>query len=178
MQKIDVRSDNTSSVNKMKKAFQDPENIIIVAIVADWCGACQQFKPIWNNTIVEYIKNQTDSGKKKKIILGTVQDTSIHEFNLSNIQGFPSIRVIKDNKTLHEKLGGMPEYLIIEHINKYKNMPGIASCVSKKIKTSVKKGKKSKRKSKTKKSKRNTKSKKSRRNTKSKKSRRNTKKKK
>ncbi len=166
MQKIDVRSDNTSSVNKMKKVFQDPENIIIVAIVADWCGACQQFKPIWNNTIVEYIKNQTDVGKKKKIILGTIQDTSIHEFNLSNIQGFPTIRVIKDNKTLHEKLGGMPEYLIVEHINKYKNMPSIASCVSKKPKSSIKKSKKSKRK--TKKSKRKTKSKKSKNKTKSK----------
>ena len=29
---------------------------INVAILADWCGACQQFKPIWHSTIKTFMR--------------------------------------------------------------------------------------------------------------------------
>ena len=47
MQQINVRSGDEVSIKKMKKCFNDPNNTIVAVILADWCGACQQFKPIW-----------------------------------------------------------------------------------------------------------------------------------
>lgn len=73
METINVRSDNPSSIQKMKKHFSDPNKTIIAAIVADWCGACQQFKPIWEATIKNYIASQSPSKKKKQLILATIK---------------------------------------------------------------------------------------------------------
>ena len=116
METINVRSDNPSSIQKMKKHFSDPNKTIIAAIVADWCGACQQFKPIWEATIKNYIASQSPSKKNKQLILATIQDSTAHEFNIYDIKGFPTIRVIKNNVTMHERLGGMPEEHLVQHI--------------------------------------------------------------
>ena len=37
MQQINVRSETPSSIIKMKKCFNDPNNTIVAAILADWC---------------------------------------------------------------------------------------------------------------------------------------------
>jgi thiol-disulfide isomerase/thioredoxin len=116
MKLINVRSDNPSSIQKMKKHFSDPNKTIIAAIVADWCGACQQFKPIWEATTKNYIASQSPSKKRKQLILATIQDSTAHEFNIYDIKGFPTIRVIKNNATMHERLGGMPEEHLVRHI--------------------------------------------------------------
>ena len=65
MQQINVRSDEELSIKKMKKYFNDPNNTIVAAILADWCGACQQFKPIWESTTKKYISNLTEHQKKR-----------------------------------------------------------------------------------------------------------------
>ena len=117
MELINVRSDNPSSIQKMKKHFSNPNNTIIVAIVADWCGACQQFKPIWEATTKNYIASQSPSKKNKQLILATIQDSTAHEFNIHDIKGFPTIRVIKNNATVHERLGGMPEEHLVQYID-------------------------------------------------------------
>ena len=116
MELINVRSDNPSSIQKMKKHFSNPNNTIIAAIVADWCGACQQFKPIWEATTKNYIASQSPSKKNKQLILATIQDSTAHEFNIHDIKGFPTIRVIKNNATVHERLGGMPEEHLVHYI--------------------------------------------------------------
>ena len=116
MELINVRSDNPSSIQKMKKHFGNPNNTIIAAIVADWCGACQQFKPIWEATTKKYIASLSPSKKNKPLILATIQDSTAHEFNIHDIKGFPTICVIKNNAIVHEKLGGMPEEHLVRHI--------------------------------------------------------------
>lgn len=116
MENINVRSDNPSSIQKMKKHFSDPNKTIIAAIVADWCGACQQFKPIWEATTKNYIASQSPSKKNKQLILATIQDSTAHEFNIHDIKGFPTIRVIKNNTTVHERLGGMSEEHLVQYI--------------------------------------------------------------
>ena len=125
MKRINVRSDIPSSIKKMKTFMNDPDNTIIVAIVADWCGACQQFKPIWETTVKTYLSTQQDKPnhkqknkqkKTKKLVLATIQDSTIHEFNIDNIRGFPTIRVIKNNSTINEHLGGMSEHSLMEYI--------------------------------------------------------------
>ena len=114
MQQINVRSDDEVSIKKMKKYLNDPNNTIVVAILADWCGACQQFKPIWESTIKKYISTLTEHQKKKKLIIATIQDTTIQELNINDIQGFPTIRLIKDRKMMNESLGGMSEERLME----------------------------------------------------------------
>jgi len=71
MEIINVRSDNQTSINKMKKHLNDPDAVIVVAILADWCGACRMFKPVWHSTVNNYIKSSAQ--KNKKLILATVQ---------------------------------------------------------------------------------------------------------
>lgn len=140
MENINVRSDNPSSIQKMKKHFSDPNKTIIAAIVADWCGACQQFKPIWEATTKNYIASQSPSKKKKQLILATIQDSTTNEFNIHDIKGFPTIRVIKNNTTMHERLGGMPEEHLVQYIEGVaKTCPTVSSKkTNKKPKTKTK----------------------------------------
>jgi thiol-disulfide isomerase/thioredoxin len=116
MQQINVRSETPSSIIKMKKYLNDTNNTIVVAILADWCGACQQFKPIWESTTKNYISTLTEHQKKKKLIIATIQDTTIPELGINDIQGFPTIRLIKDRKVINESLGGMSEEMLMEFI--------------------------------------------------------------
>jgi len=116
MQQINVRSETPSSIIKMKKYLNDPNNTILVAILADWCGACQQFKPIWKSTTEKYISTLTEHQKKKKLIIATIQDTTIQELDINDIQGFPTIRLIKDRKVINESLGGMSEERLMEFL--------------------------------------------------------------
>jgi thioredoxin-like negative regulator of GroEL len=145
MEIINVRSDQPSSIIKMKKKFNDADNVIVAVIVADWCGACQQFKPIWESTINNYLSSQSTKQKNKKLILATIQDTTTHEFNIHDIRGFPTIRVIKDKKLLDEKLGGMSQEHVLQMINNVKKM-----CVTIK-KTKIKRNSKTKKSKKVKK---------------------------
>ena len=120
MEIINVRSDNQTSINKMKKHLNDPDAVIVVAILADWCGACQMFKPVWHSTVNNYIKSSAQ--KNKKLILATVQDTAIQELDMENVQGFPTIRIIKNKHIIIEKLGGMEQDALVRHIDEAKKM--------------------------------------------------------
>ena len=150
MQQINVRSETPSSIIKMKKCFNDPNNTIVAAILADWCGACQQFKPIWESTTKKYISTLTEHQKKKKLIIATIQDTTIQELDINDIQGFPTIRLIKDRKVMNESLGGMSEERLMEFLkNAHKQ------CIVISPKKEKKKMKKQKRNTTAKKQKRN-----------------------
>ena len=116
MNEIIVRSDDESTIKEMKKYLNDPNNTIVVAILADWCGACQQFKPTWKSTTEKYISSLTEHQKKKKLILATVQDTTLSALNINNVEGYPTIRIIKDKETIDTHLGGMSEERLIEFL--------------------------------------------------------------
>ena len=120
MEIINVRSDNQATVNKMKKHLNEPDAVIVVAILADWCGACRMFKPVWHSTVNNYIKSSAQ--KNKKLILATVQNTAIQELNMVNVQGFPTIRIIKNKHIINEKLGGMEQGALIQYIDEAKKM--------------------------------------------------------
>ncbi len=149
MEIINVRSDNQATVNKMKKHLNDPDAVIVVAILADWCGACQMFKPVWHSTVNNYIKSSAQ--KNKKLILATVQDAAIQKLNMENVQGFPTIRIIKNKRIINEKLGGMEQDALMRHIDEAKKMCVNISPKShtnksrKRRKTNKKKGNKTKK---------------------------------
>ena len=81
MQQINVRSDDEVSIKKIKKCLNDPNNTVVAVILADWCGACQQFKPIWKSTTEKYISNLTEHQKKKEIDI-----SNYSRFNCSRIK--------------------------------------------------------------------------------------------
>ena len=120
MEIINVRSDNQATVNKMKKHLNEPDAVIVVAILADWCGACRMFKPVWHSTVEKYMTSSPQ--KNKKLILATVQNTAIQELNMVNVQGFPTIRIIKNKHIINEKLGGMEQGALIQYIDEAKKM--------------------------------------------------------
>ena len=157
MNEIIVRSDDESTIKEMKKYLNDPNNTIVVAILADWCGACQQFKPTWKSTTEKYISSLTEHQKKKKLILATVQDTTLSALNINNVEGYPTIRIIKDKETIDTHLGGMSEERLIEFLkNAHKQCIIISPKKSKE--NNPKKAKKAKKsKNKTKKDKNKTK---------------------
>ena len=171
MNEIIVRSDDESTIKEMKKYLNDPNNTIVVAILADWCGACQQFKPIWKSTTEKYISSLTQHQKKKKLILATIQDTTLSALNINNVEGYPTIRIIKDKKTIDTHLGGMSEERLIEFLkNAHKQCIIISPKKSKENNTKkVKKAKKGKKVKKAKKAKKGKKSKKAKKDKKSKK---------
>lgn len=153
MEVINVRSDNYSSIKKMRRHLNDPKNIIVIAILADWCGACQQFKPIWHSTVKKYMSNRSSSQKNKKLILATIQDSALQELNMGNVQGFPTIRVIKNKKILHEKLGGMDEFDLMNYIKQAQKRCITISPKIRNSRSQVRKGKQARRNRKTSKSK-------------------------
>ena len=120
MEIINVRSDNQTTVNKMKRHLNDPDAVIVVAILADWCGACRMFKPVWHSAVEKYMTSSAQ--KNKKLILATVQDTAIQKLNMENVQGFPTIRIIKNKHIINEKLGGMEQGALIQYIDEAKKM--------------------------------------------------------
>ena len=120
MEIINVRSDNQATVDKMKKHLNEPDAVIVVAILADWCGACRMFKPVWHSTVEKYMTSSPQ--KNKKLILATVQNTAIQELNMVNVQGFPTIRIIKNKHIINEKLGGMEQGALIQYIDEAKQM--------------------------------------------------------
>ena len=149
MEVINVRSDNYSSIKKMRRHLNDPKNIIVIAILADWCGACQQFKPIWHSTVKKYMSNRSSSQKNKKLILATIQDSALQELNMGNVQGFPTIRVIKNKKILHEKLGGMDEFDLMNYIKQAQKRCITISPKIRNSRSQVRKGKRARRNRKT-----------------------------
>jgi hypothetical protein len=78
------------------------------------------FKPVWHSTVNNYIKSSAQ--KNKKLILATVQDTAIQELDMENVQGFPTIRIIKNKHIINEKLGGMEQDALMRHIDEAKKM--------------------------------------------------------
>ena len=96
------------------------------------------------------ISSLTEHQKKKKLILATVQDTTLSALNINNVEGYPTIRIIKDKETIDTHLGGMSEERLIEFLkNAHKQCIIISPKKSKENNSKkVKKAKKSKNKTK------------------------------
>ncbi|MCP4762055.1 MAG: thioredoxin [archaeon] len=81
-------------VNKYK------ENLIIVDFYADWCGPCKSFMPVYTRTQQEYFS--------KGVIFARLNTDHLPEVaNQFNIQGVPSLMIIRNKKGLKKHVGAL-----------------------------------------------------------------------
>ncbi len=76
------------TINKMQNMYGGDKGKIIL-FYADWCGHCQQFKPVW-----EKIKRKMG----RKVQFEEVDDENVFEINKYGVQGYPTIIAEKGGK--------------------------------------------------------------------------------
>ena len=64
----------------------------ITLYYAEWCGHCQTFKPVWKNIKKDLEKNNIEYKEYE-------HSKNSNEISNANIQGFPTIRITRNNKT-------------------------------------------------------------------------------
>jgi len=133
------------NVNKINDLLKNNDNTIVILLFADWCGACQHFKPTWKSTI-EKIKDTPN------LLTANVESNNFENLDIDtgNIMGYPTVEVHKGGKKIDGFVGGKSEEQLMDFFNKYLKQTG----GKRKYKKSKRKTRKSKRK--TRKSKRKT----------------------
>ena len=136
-------TDKTSDINKHLKN----NDTVIILFHANWCGACQQFVPVWDKVCGNISKSDND------ITIGKVESEHFDEIGINDINAFPTFRAYQNGNMVDERVGGVPPQELQAFLVKYlKNNKT-------KTKTKTKKNKKPKQKGGKKKSRRRRKSK-------------------
>tara|TARA_B100000900_G_C20396065_1_gene640710 strand:- start:46 stop:414 length:369 start_codon:yes stop_codon:yes gene_type:complete len=101
---MDITKENISDFKKI----YGKDNIIIL-VYAEWCGACQRFKPTWDKFTNNFHKDK--NSKKVKVlqiedsqISSTKRNKVIKEL-ISKFQGYPTIFYINKNKDIDMLIG-------------------------------------------------------------------------
>lgn len=93
------------------KNVEHMEEIKCKLYYANWCGHCQNFKPVWNKIIDKYKNNS-------KITIETIDcDANKEICDAKQIKGFPTIQLEKGNKII-EYNGSRTESSVSEFIEK------------------------------------------------------------
>jgi thiol-disulfide isomerase/thioredoxin len=94
MQIIEIEPDKlneiTGPINNGKTCF--------LLLYADWCGHCQEFKPVWKNIHSE-MKNELGG---LNTIMAQIEEKELNKINnkpkfMKDILGFPTIRIVDTN---------------------------------------------------------------------------------
>jgi thiol-disulfide isomerase/thioredoxin len=78
---------------KYKKKYLLLKKPAFMLFKADWCGHCNEFKPLWNELI-------NDSKLKKKYNFMTIDSNDEKEVQKYNIKGYPTLLLKKDDKII------------------------------------------------------------------------------
>tara|TARA_B110000305_G_C19303526_1_gene570341 strand:+ start:329 stop:700 length:372 start_codon:yes stop_codon:yes gene_type:complete len=95
------------NINEFKKIY-GKENIIIL-FYAEWCGACQRFKPTWDKFTENFHKDK--NSKKVKVLqiedsqLSSTKRNKIIKELINKFQGYPTVFYIKSDKTVDMLIG-------------------------------------------------------------------------
>ena len=74
------------------------DNINIMYFYTEWCPYCKKAKPEWDK-FSQYINNFNKTNKKYSVTLKSIDcDKDTKMANKYNIKGYPTIKLIKDNK--------------------------------------------------------------------------------
>ena len=134
-------TDKTSDINEHLKN----KDTVIILFHANWCGACQQFVPVWDKVCGNISKSDND------ITIGKVESEHFDEIGINDINAFPTFRAYQNGNMVDERVGGVPPQELKAFLVKYLK--------NNKTKTKTKKNKKPKQKGGKKKSRRRRKSK-------------------
>jgi thiol-disulfide isomerase/thioredoxin len=96
------KSTYRANSERVPNGSSSDNNAELMFFYADWCPHCKSAKPIWNDLKAEY-ENKTINGYK--IIFTEVNcsdETSEVEklMNQYNIEGYPTIKLIKDGQVI------------------------------------------------------------------------------
>tara|TARA_Y100000385_G_C12648359_1_gene448400 strand:- start:38 stop:547 length:510 start_codon:yes stop_codon:yes gene_type:complete len=91
--------------HQLNKEFIDKQTtsdgkkeIIIIYFYTEWCPYCKKAKPEWQK-FEDYIKNYNKSDEEHKVTLISVDcDKDTKTANKYKINGYPTIKLIKDEK--------------------------------------------------------------------------------
>ena len=136
-------TDKTSDINEHLKN----KDTVIILFHANWCGACQQFVPVWDKVCGNISKSDND------ITIGKVESEHFDEIGINDINAFPTFRAYQNGNMVDERVGGVPPEELQAFLVKYlKNKKTKAKTKKNKQKGGKKKSrrrrKKSRRKSK------------------------------
>ena len=92
--------------NKIKK-----ENVSVIQFSAEWCGPCKALKPLMNKLSEEY-------KDKAGFYYADIEDGGINTGSAAGIRGVPTVIIYKKGVEVDRKVGGVPESLLKEFLNK------------------------------------------------------------
>lgn len=95
------------NINKFNKAYSNDNMIVLV--YADWCGACERFKPTWQNFTENFHKDKNS----KNVKIFQLEDSQINSNKRNKVikkisaqfQGFPSVFYINKNENIDTLIG-------------------------------------------------------------------------
>ena len=87
--------------NLTQKPNPKANEVIIVLFYVDWCPHCVSTKPEWE-TLVNNMNNKNVNGTNVKVHACNAEGSAVEkEFaNESNVQGYPTIKLIKENEVV------------------------------------------------------------------------------
>jgi len=82
-----------SSPAEIEKRVASPEKTLVL-FYADWCGHCKTLKPIWKEA------KDKSNGKMIQIDVGAKDGSMTHVLDKYDIEGFPTILVFQNGKSV------------------------------------------------------------------------------
>ena len=99
-----------STANNFKNAMTDGN--MIVLYYADWCGYCQQFKPVW-----EDLKKKMVSSSKPMCHIGEVESANMHHLPDVEVRSYPTILFYKQRRDTPSQQKKKKTYLDVKKEN-------------------------------------------------------------
>lgn len=96
---------NKDSFDMQFKHFEDknlyPQKDFVILVYAEWCGHCQQMKPLWDKECAE-TNRKTIVNLDSDVMKHLIESKKSHQFSnfiSENVQGYPTLMKIVNKKT-------------------------------------------------------------------------------
>lgn len=90
----------------------DTSKLQILKFEADWCGPCQQMKPVFD----KFAKKNSDVATFKSVNV----DDQPSVADAYSVRGLPTVIAIKDGKVVGRQMGFMNAFALKSFVNKHK----------------------------------------------------------
>lgn len=108
---------NNNNVEENIKAINTKKNEdspMVILFYATWCGACNSFKPSWE---------QLEKKHPKEVVIGKVESNDYNNYepssNESNIEGYPTVRLYHKGKMIKEYDGDRSFRSLYKFVEEY-----------------------------------------------------------